>query len=54
MLNIIWILIVVIAELIVPEYVSVLIAIANIFIPDSVAYIDEILGIIIAIKRILG
>lgn len=52
MLAIIWILIIVIAELIAPEYVAVLIAIANIFIPDQVFLIDEVLGIVIAIKRI--
>lgn len=53
-ISIAWVVIIVLAELFTPKWAAVLIALANIFIPDMVPFIDEILGVIIAAKRILG
>lgn len=44
MLSVIYILVVLAVEFIAPSYVGILIAIGNCFFPDSVPYIDEILG----------
>lgn len=49
-----WVVIIVLAELFTPKWVAVLLALANIYVPDMVPIIDEILGIIIVIKRILS
>lgn len=35
-----------------PKWVAVVIAIANIFVPDIVPVIDEVLGIVIVVLRI--
>lgn len=45
---------IIVAELIAPAYVSVFIAIANIFVPDAVPCIDEIVGAVIAVKKLAG
>lgn len=52
MAQIIWI-IVVIAELVAPSYLSLIIAIANFFIPDAVPVLDEVIGVVIAVKKLM-
>lgn len=51
--QIIWIIVVGIAELITPSYLSLIIAIANFFIPDAVPVIDEVIGAVIAVKKLM-
>lgn len=49
---IIWVIAVIVVELIAPSYISVLIVIANIFIPDAVPVLDEVIGAVIAVKKL--
>lgn len=50
---IVWIVAVAFVEMIVPEWLAVILAIANIFVPDMVPMLDEVVGIAIVIKRLI-
>lgn len=50
--RIIWIIIVAVVELVVPKYISILIAIGNLIFPDTTPFVDEIIGCLIAIKKL--
>ena len=52
MINILFVVIVLVVQLIAPSYLSVLIFIANCFVPDMVPVIDEVLGLVIAICKL--
>lgn len=52
MINIIFVIIVLIVQSVAPSYISILIFIANCFVPDSVPLIDEVLGLIISIGKL--
>lgn len=52
MLHVIFVVGIFIIELCAPKYVSLLIIVANMLIPDSTPMIDEALGIVAAIKQI--
>lgn len=52
MVAIIWVIAVVVVELIAPSYLALIIAIANFFVPDVVPVIDEVLGAVIAVKKL--
>ncbi len=52
MLSILFVIIVLIVQIIAPSYISVLIFIANCFLPDTVPVIDEVLGCAIAIGKL--
>ena len=53
MLKIIWILLILAVELVAPKYISAIIAIGNMFLPDMVPYIDEILGAAILLRKFI-
>ncbi len=47
-----WVGIMILLELCTPKGLAVLAVFANIFIPDMVPLIDEVLGVIITVKRL--
>lgn len=51
MLQIVYVLVVLGVELIAPKYISLLVAIGNMFMPDMVPYIDEILGVAVLLGK---
>ena len=52
MASIIYIIFVLIVQIVAPSYVSILIAIAKIFIPDTVPVIDEVLSLYVAVAKL--
>lgn len=52
MVQIVWIIIVAIVELVAPTYISVLLAIGNIIFPDTTPVVDEVIGGLIAFKKL--
>ncbi len=47
-----WVGIMVLLALCAPKGLAVLVVFANIFIPDMVPFIDEVLGVILTVKRL--
>ncbi len=52
MTSIVWVVIMVLLALFVPKGLAVLIVLVNIFIPDMVPFIDEVLQVIVLIKKL--
>lgn len=51
MIRLLWVVAVLLVELIAPTFVSVLVVIANMFLPDMVPFVDEILGVAVVLKK---
>lgn len=47
-------LVIILVELFAPTYIGLLAAILNFFMPDSVPYIDEIVGMVVMGKKLLS
>ena len=54
MIRLLWVVAVLLVELIAPTFVSVLVVIANMFLPDMVPFVDEILGVAVVLKKMSG
>lgn len=53
MIALIWVVIILAVEYISPKYVSLVIILANFFVPDAVPVIDEVLGLAIGAKKLM-
>lgn len=51
---VVYLILAVIIELILPGYAAIILAIINCFVPDPVPYLDEIIGLAIGIVKILN
>lgn len=47
-------LVIIVVELVAPTYIGLLAAILNFFMPDSIPYIDEIVGMVVMGKKLLS
>lgn len=52
MISIIFVIVVLLVQLLAPSYISLIILIANFFLPDAVPLIDEALGLAITIGKL--
>ena len=52
MFDIILMLVVIVIEVFAPSYISIIVAIADVLIPDSIPLIDEAIGIGIVVSRL--